>query len=177
MARYVAVGFASIFLWRNVKNSLSEDYLNSPRKIFDDFGRLLIRLANTNESLRENSLLESVSSFFHELRNVFSKIPVLANNSAKLENIIQENFNQNTSFFDKTYEALNKKKIVPIMSTTHFQDIQGFDNTKNELLNYISTFKIGPSSSLHQKSLTKGCVLFGPPKFEELFWCMLLLVR
>ena len=36
MARYVAIGFASIYLWRNVKNNLSEDYVNSPRKIFDD---------------------------------------------------------------------------------------------------------------------------------------------
>ena len=167
MARYVALGFASIYLWRNVKNNLSEDYLNSPSKIFDDFGRLLIRLGNPNESLLENSSLESVSSFLERIRNVFSKIPLLTNNSSKLENIIQGNIEQKTFYFDKTYDGLNKTKIVPIRSTTNFQDIQGFDHAKNELINYISTFKIGHSSSLDQKSLTKGCVLFGPPKFER----------
>ena len=167
MARYVAIGFASIYLWRNVKSNLSEDYLNSPRKIFDDIGRLLIRLGNPNESLLENSSLESPSSFFHRLRNVFSKIPALTNTSAKLENIIQDNFKQKTLFFDKTYDDLNKTKIISIRPTTNFLDIQGFDNPKNDLVNYISNFKIGHSSSLDQKSLTKGCVLFGPPKFER----------
>ena len=151
MARYVAIGFASIYLWRNVKSNLSEDYLNSPRKIFDDIGRLLIRLGNPNESLLENSSLESPSSFFHRLRNVFSKIPALTNTSAKLENIIQDNFKQKTLFFDKTYDGLNKTKIVPIRPTTNFLDIQGFDNPKNDLVNYISTFKIGNSSSLDEK--------------------------
>ena len=140
MARYVALGFASIYLWRNVKNNLSEDYLNSPRKIFDDFGRLLIRLGNPNESLLENSSLESVSSFLERIRNVFSKIPLLTNNSSKLENIIQGKIEQKTFYFDKTYDGLNKTKIVPIRSTTNFQDIQGFDHAKNELINYISTF-------------------------------------
>ena len=167
MARYVALGIASIYLWRNLKNNRIEDYLNSPRKLFDDFGRLVIRIGNPNNSLQENSLHESVSSFFNELRNVSSKIPLLTNNSSKLENIIQGNIKQKILYFDKTYDGLNMTKIVPIRSATNFQDIQGFDNPKNELINYISTFKIGHSSCLDQKSLTKGCVLFGPPKFER----------
>ena len=161
------MGFASIYLWRNVTKHLSEDYLNSPRKMFDDLGRLLIRLGNSNESLSANSCVEEVCSFLHRLKNAFSNIPVLMNNNAKLENIFQENFKQKALLFDKSYDCLDKTKIVPIRSTTNFQDIKGFDNPKNELISYISTFKVGPSSCLDQKSLTKGCVLFGPPKFER----------
>ena len=88
------MGFASIYLWRNVTKNLSEDYLNSPRKMFDDLGRLLIRLGNSNESLNVNSCIEDVCSFLHRLKNAFSNIPVLMNNNAKLENIFQENFKQ-----------------------------------------------------------------------------------
>ena len=60
--------------------------------MFDDLGRLLIRLGNSNESLSANACVEEVCSFLHRLKNAFSNIPVLMNNSAILENTFQENF-------------------------------------------------------------------------------------
>ena len=167
MARYLALGVTSIYLWKTVTKNLPEDYLNSSRILFRDLGNLLIRLGNTNESLHTNFSLEDVYSYLNRLKNSILNISVDMNNSARLEDIVQENINNKAILYNKTYTNLIKSAIEPIKPTSNFQDIKGFDNVKNDLIGYISTFKIGPSSCLDQKSLTKGCVLFGPPKFER----------
>ena len=167
MAKYFVIGCASIYLWKNVAKGLDREcHPYFTRNLFKGLGNLLIKISNTNELLGANFCLDDIYSLLYRIKNYIPSV-LVENNGAELKEMLMKNQRQKVISFQGAFNTLNNDIIEPIKSTSSFKDVKGHDNAKNDLISYISTFKIGPSSCLDQKSLTKGCVLFGPPKFER----------
>ena len=170
MAKYLAVGVASIYLWKNATQNLPEDYFNSPRKLIKDVENLLIRLVNPNEQLNPYFYPSNFYSLLCRIKNVVPNISMLMNHSTKLQDTLQDDLKQKEILPQKINTKSRESTIEPINSTSKFLDVIGFDNAKTDLMRYFQSFKVGQSSSLEnlgRNSITKGCVLFGPPKFER----------
>ena len=167
MARYLVLGCASIYLWKNVRKTLSKDNYKGPINILSGLGNLMNRLSDRTNFLNTNVYLDDIQSMLGRILNCVPNFLMTLNNGLKFEEKFEDNHKQPPISINKTCIQLNQDKIEPKKPTSNFNDIKGFDSAKNDLISYISTFKIGPSSCLDQKSLTKGCVLYGPPKFER----------
>ena len=167
MARYLVIGCASIYLWKNVRKNLSEDNCNVPINVLSSLRNFMSRLRSRTNLFDPNFFLDDIQFILGRIINCVPNCLMKLNNGLKFEERFEDYHKQPPISINKTFSQLNNDQIEPINPTTHFDDIKGFDNAKNDLISYMSTFKIGPSSCLDQKSLTKGCVLYGPPKFER----------
>ena len=113
-------------------------------------------------------LHEDSYSLLCRMKHYVSMLSVQMSNRNEFPESPIRNPNQKAITINKTHNrSLKKIKTEPIYSTSNFQDIKGFETAKNDLILYISPFKSGSTSGFEQRKLTKGCILFGPPRFER----------